>query len=131
MSVNTMESLLKQIATLPVTEKKQLVAKVLEGMNGVTADHANGEPPPSAKPKSKSKFVYVKPIPQPDPEPNFRWMREHAHEYGGQWVALDGERLIAHGTDGMAVHAAARADGSYLPLVTFIEPADAPPFIGI
>jgi len=72
-----------------------------------------------------------KPVPTPDPEPNDRWMREHRHEYAGQWVALDGDRLIAHGLDGSAVHAAARADGAYLPLITYIPPADAPPFIGI
>jgi hypothetical protein len=29
------------------------------------------------------------------------------------------------------VFAAAKADGAYLPLVTFILPADAPPFIGV
>jgi Family of unknown function (DUF5678) len=50
-------------------------------------------------------------------------------EYGGQWVALDGDRLIAHGPEADAVFTAARQDGAYLPLVTFIEPADALPFV--
>ena len=58
-------------------------------------------------------------------------MEEHAHEYGGQWVALDGDRLIAHGENAEAVFAAADADGAYLPLVTYIPPVDAPPFIGV
>jgi hypothetical protein len=48
-------------------------------------------------------------------------MEQHAHEYGGQWVALDGDRLIAHGTDAASVFAAADADGAYLPLVTYIQ----------
>ena len=25
----------------------------------------------------------------------FGWLREHAHEYAGQWIALDGNRLLA------------------------------------
>jgi hypothetical protein len=58
-------------------------------------------------------------------------MEEHASEYGSEWVALDGDRLIAHGPDADAVFAAADADGACLPLVTFILPADAPPFAGV
>lgn len=27
------------------------------------------------------------------------WLNAHRDEYLGQWVALDGDRLIAHGTD--------------------------------
>jgi hypothetical protein len=46
-------------------------------------------------------------------------------------VALDGDRLIAHGKDAAEVFAAADADGAYLPLVTYVIPADAPPFIGL
>ncbi len=59
-----------------------------------------------------------------------RWMSEHAQEYGGQWVALDGDRLIAHGDNAEAVFAAADEDGAYLPVITFLPPLDAPPFAG-
>ena len=38
-----------------------------------------------------------------------RWISEHRKEYPGEWVALDGDRLIAHGKQGAAVIAAARA----------------------
>ncbi len=27
----------------------------------------------------------------------FAWIRAHAHEYAGEWVVLDGDRLLAHG----------------------------------
>lgn len=66
---------------------------------------------------------------RPDPRPAMEWLRLHGKEYGGQWVALDGDRLIAHGPDAMDVYAAAKADGAYLPLIDYIEPADALPFI--
>jgi Family of unknown function (DUF5678) len=57
------------------------------------------------------------------------WLRVHSKEFGGQWVALDGDRLIAHGPDAMEVYAAAEADGAYLPMINYIEPADALPFV--
>jgi len=66
---------------------------------------------------------------RPDPAPAMEWLRLHSKEYGGQWVALDGSRLIAHGPDAMDVYAAAQADGAYLPLIDYIEPADAPSFL--
>jgi hypothetical protein len=63
------------------------------------------------------------------PAPAMGWLRLRSEEYGGQWVALDGDRLIAHGPDAMAVYAAAEADGAYLPMIDYIEPADALPFV--
>ena len=66
---------------------------------------------------------------RPDPAPAMEWLRLHSKEYGGEWVALDGSRLIAHGPDAMDVYAAAVADGAYLPMIKYIEPADAPPFV--
>jgi hypothetical protein len=66
---------------------------------------------------------------RPDPAPAMEWLRLHSKEYGGEWVALDGERLIAHGPDAMEVYAAAEADGAYLPMIKYIEPADALPFV--
>lgn len=80
--------------------------------------------------KSVEKIKYRDLIPMPDYEPIAKWMREHRREYGGQWVALDGERLIAHGPVSNDVFTAAEADGVSLPFVTYIEPADAPPFMG-
>jgi Family of unknown function (DUF5678) len=53
-----------------------------------------------------------------------QWLATHAREYAGQWVALDGDRLIAHGPHHHEVWAAAEASGVYLPLVTFVENPD-------
>jgi len=44
-------------------------------------------------------------------ELEMQWISEHSHEYKGEWVALAGDRLIAHGADGDPVYAAARANG--------------------
>lgn len=50
-----------------------------------------------------------------------QWLKEHRHEYAGQWVALKGDQLISHGPDGRAVIAAAREAGhpdAFIKLVT-------------
>ncbi len=117
MSEMTAEMLFNQITLLPVNEKLKLRALLdtqLQNPIGAT----NG-------------VKFVKPIRLPDPAPSMRWMNEHAREYSGQWVALDGDRLIAHGEKAGEVFAAADADGAYLPLVTYIPPIDEPPFIGV
>ena len=59
-----------------------------------------------------------------------RWLKEHREEYLGQWVALEGDRLLASGADGRAVYEEARAAGVRAPLVTRVEPRDELPFAG-
>lgn len=59
-----------------------------------------------------------------------QWLQEHRHEYIGQWVALDGDRLVSHGTNARAVSEAARAAGVELPFFIRIEPAAEAPFGG-
>lgn len=115
MAQSTADILFHQITALPLPEQVKLQARLTAKLQA----------------KDKPKVKYVDPIPVPDPIPNQLWMVEHAHEYGGQWVALDRGRLIAHGPNAAEVYAAADADGAYLPLVTYIVPADAPPFAGI
>lgn len=71
------------------------------------------------------------PVPVPNPEPSRRWMAAHRSEYAGQWVALDGDRLIAAGATEAEVADAADADGAYLPLIGYIPNPDEPTFIGL
>ena len=59
-----------------------------------------------------------------------RWIDEHRDEYLGQWVALDGERLLASGDDARTVYQAARAAGVHIPYVMRVEPRDELPFGG-
>ena len=57
------------------------------------------------------------------------WIRQHRKEYGGQWVVLDGNRLIAAGNDILALKAAKEADSVRVPFFGFVVPADALPFL--
>jgi len=59
-----------------------------------------------------------------------RWLAEHREEYAGQWVALDGERLLASGANAREVYDAARRSGVELPLVVQVESPDELPFGG-
>ncbi len=63
------------------------------------------------------------------PTPETRWLQAHGCDYIGQWVALDGDRLLAHGKDHREVLEAARAAGVELPLIELVEDPDQP-FMG-
>jgi len=118
----SLEEYLERIAALfpalPINgaAKVQRVSTPYDLAKG-SLDNSVYDPNPDAQPR------------RPDPRPAMEWLRLHSKEYGGQWVALDGDRLIAHGPVAQEVYAAAKADGAYLPLIDYIEPADAPPFI--
>ncbi len=58
--------------------------------------------------------------------PEQRWIAEHRDQYIGQWVALDGERLIVHGQDARTVFEAAREAGINVPFIVRVEPYDEP-----
>ncbi|MBL8205565.1 MAG: hypothetical protein JNM09_15120 [Blastocatellia bacterium] len=108
MSTITAESMLQLIEQMPLSEQlklKQLMAQRVE-----------------PQPKQLDKHLQPKPI--PDSTREMRWLAEHQREYVGQWVALDGDRLIAASPNHEEVAAAADADGAYLPLFTYIDDPD-------
>jgi len=49
------------------------------------------------------------------------WITQHRGEYQGEWVVLDGNRLIGHGVDPGPLVDQARSLGIERPLVTQIE----------
>ena len=63
------------------------------------------------------------PEPARDFEKERKWMREHAHEHAGEWVALKGDRLVCADPSAGAVHRAMadRSDRSEL-IVCYIPP---------
>lgn len=48
------------------------------------------------------------------------WLAAHELEYAGQWVALDGDILLSHGSDAFAVRDEARLKGVARPLLVHI-----------
>lgn len=58
-----------------------------------------------------------------------KWIEENREKYLNQWVCLEGDRLIAHGTDGREVYRKARAAGIEIPFIKrIIEEPEA--FVG-
>jgi Family of unknown function (DUF5678) len=120
MSTITVENILRQIDQLPPVEQSRL-ARVLD-------ERRAGQSSRSAKaPRDKR----LPDRPAVDDSRERAWIEEHRHEYAGQWVALDGDRLIAASPDRMAISAAIKADGAILPLIHRIPAPDEPLPIGI
>ena len=74
---------------------------------------------------------------EPSPAPAYNtherehaWIERNRDEYLDQWVALDGDRLLAHGSDARSVYLAAREAGVRAPYMTRVEPRDELPFAG-
>lgn len=59
------------------------------------------------------------------------WLARHRDEYAGQWVALDGDRLIGHSTRFEDVSRAVKESGIRDALIFIVEGSDAPPFAGV
>ena len=49
------------------------------------------------------------------------WIEEHKEEFDGQWVVLDGDKLIAYGTDSKTVCDEARAKGIEIPFLKRVK----------
>jgi predicted DNA-binding antitoxin AbrB/MazE fold protein len=59
--------------------------------------------------------------------PEQEWLGAHGREYAGQWVALDGDVLLSHGSDARAVRDEARQKGVHRPLLVHVpEEPDRP-----
>lgn len=46
-----------------------------------------------------------------------KWINENGEKYMNEWVCLEGDRLIAHGADGLEVHHKAKESGVKSPFL--------------
>ncbi|MCI0338624.1 MAG: DUF5678 domain-containing protein [Acidobacteria bacterium] len=113
MSNPTVQSILQQIAKLSEGEKAELRARLDQQLitNGLDF-------PDQSVLKIEPKDVA-----------SLRWLNKHRDEYIGHWIALDGDQLLAHGTDLSSVATEARAKGVQYPLLHFVEPEPEYPYI--
>lgn len=66
-----------------------------------------------------------------DQKAEMAWLAAHSDEYRGQWVALDGDRLLSHGAQALAVRDEARSKGVEVPLMEHIAVEDGLPSLGL
>jgi hypothetical protein len=111
MSEVTYESVLAQAQQLPWLDRQRLREQLAE----------EEAPPPK---------VSAKRVPWKDRSREYRWLREHAREYVGKWVALEGDQMVACGESALEVLEAAKAVGIDRPIVVQVEDPDGPPFAG-
>ena len=95
----TLEQILEEAGKLPAEEQRRLRA-------ALNALDPNGDTQPAYKTNEQERS----------------WINAHRDEYLGQWVALDGDHLIAHGADARTVYQAARAQGVEIPYIDRVEP---------
>jgi len=122
MSTMTAENILRLIEQLPSTERVRLNQLLARRQTQQEAEPAKAKPP-------LDKRVPCEPM--PDDAREMKWLEEHKHEYAGQWVALDGDRLIAASPIRAEISVAVKADGAKLPLIHRIASPDEPLPIGI
>lgn len=109
MEVASFEQALEVVKTLPVVDKRRLQHWLAEDEHAQLNGSANGE----------VKLSYPR-------EREMHWLSEHRREYIGQWVALDGDRLVSHNEDLGKVFDDARAQGVQSPFTAFMEDPDQP-----
>ena len=56
-------------------------------------------------------MTWESPVPVNERREELQWLATEADPYAGEWVALDGASLVAHGEKLASVSAAARAAG--------------------
>jgi len=61
---------------------------------------------------------------------SLRWLDENQEKYSGQWVALDGDRLIVNGPTAKEVYSKAKAEGVAIPFVELVTRREPVPFTG-
>lgn len=117
MGTVTLEGIVRQVNQLPPADRQKL-REILDNSLGA--------------PAGRELDKRVAPlIPNYDGDREMRWLVEHRREYAGKWVAVKEDKLVAVGESAAEVYAAADAAGADLPLVTFVEDPDAPPFAGV
>ena len=136
MASETIERVMSQVAALtsPLTlgEKLTVAAFLIDQAKQDAAAKSDDETPTNGA--SQETEPESKKIKDDIPDRYFRreyeWLRQHRHEYRGQYVLLKGDLLVSHGPDVRKALAEARQAGVEHPLIVRIEAEDEPPFGG-
>jgi hypothetical protein len=107
----SVDQIIKSIAQLPAAEQERICRWLEE--KGAT----NGEGQSSQAPANRSAR-------------SLRWLHENREKYSGQWVALDGDRLIASGPTAREVYSKAKAEGVEIPFVELVTERESLLFTG-
>ena len=97
----SVDEIIKSIAQLPAAEQERIHQRLQE--KGATNEEGQGS---QAHANRSARSL--------------RWLHENREKYSGQWVALDGDRLIATGPTAKEVYSKAKAEGVEIPFVELV-----------
>jgi hypothetical protein len=112
------EEIFQRIPLLTPEEKEQLIG-LLRFERGRTDEGSSSTFAQTGKNGTEASPVRLVPVKNFDDER--KWISQHREQYRGQFVALAGTRLLAHGADEGKVIDQARRAGIQSPFVTYIE----------
>ncbi|MBL8186734.1 MAG: hypothetical protein JNK38_01930 [Acidobacteria bacterium] len=110
---------LKQVAMLTAEEKRELLALMSQPAltNGVSEQETeNG--------------IATETVSSYDHTPRLRWLKQYVADYAGQYIAMDGDKLLAHGTDPEKVFAELQRHCPPVPYFGYIPATDESPMLG-
>lgn len=73
--------------------------------------------------------IVIREIPTRGRITEMNWVARNRAAFADQWVAVEGDRLVAASMDAQKVFGAARAEGIESPFVVHILPEDSSPFV--
>jgi hypothetical protein len=101
--ISTAEEIIENIRLLPKTEREK-VFKLIE------SEKSQETVKDEELKRRNEKFQLA-----------LKWVEDHKDEFDGQWVVLDGDNLISHGTDSKKVCDEARAKGIETPFLKRVK----------
>ena len=105
--MNLEEAILDKVRHLPQAKQEE----VLRFADGLQRQNAIGPDPKRDRAKERI------------------WIERNRAAFAGQWVAVEGDRLIASGTDALKVFTAAKSEGIESPFVVHILVEASLPFV--
>lgn len=117
----TLESVLEQVRQLPKTEQQKL-REFLPRPEIVRPEFKAYQIPPGRRVPLAETLK--------DRSRELAWLMKNQGDYAGQWVALEGDELIAHGYDLKQVSDEAKTKGVDDPIFAHAEDPNALPFAG-
>ena len=104
--MQTAEQIIENVRALPISEQERFFDLAEEEKRRVLSKKEAGK----AELKDEQKRFQLA----------VKWLDENRQKYLGQWVCLDGDQLIAHGTDAVKLYQEAREKGIKVPFVEHI-----------
>ena len=119
MSAEQLTEVIEQVGQLTNDEKLVLAIRLLEEIQTLKSET-----------EDLTTLQRVDGIPSLKRQKERAWIEQHRTEYAGQWVALNGDRLICHSFNASEVFETARQLGYSSPYVMQVQPSEELPFAG-